>query len=784
MKHYISSRASFLIAGAILLGLTIAMFGDVLFTSKPIVLSEGSDLSTLFIPLRHFGFSELRQRNLALWNPHIYSGMPFLGPFQSALLYPLNFPYLVLSLPKAINLDIALHIFLVGIFMYLWAWHRKLHPLACLLSAILLMFCGAHFMHIFAGHLTILSSAIWAPLIFLSIDGLFKGSPHSKKRSLSWVFLGMFAVGMQIFAGYPQYVFCTVVTATVYSAFCIIKAKQRGIIALGLVGIFAGGIALSAVQLFTGIHAAGESVRSIGLPNYWFSALFSFPPENLITLLAPGFLGDISRIPYWGKWYLWEMSLFVGVTGFILAIYGAIYGDRNIRRFSIPMVIILTLLAFGAYTPLFKILYKWVPGFNKFRGSSRFLFQASLFLIMLAGVGIDRIIRRGRINRRTPLAILIAGILIGTAALYIRHSASAANPAGLWQQIMHMVYVPAQIFLPGENYINTHFIQKAGLFASKSLMISAGTFLLLSALFFLTRFSNKAAYVIVLLAIAEIFVFARTSRPTFDFTTTQLPGLKSFLTNHPGDYRVLLHNSNSAMSMNAYDIWGYDPCRLGRYAQFIAFTQRREFEISRYHRLYAMLRCRYIFVRAGDRIRVTEFDDVMPRLQLIQDYAVMPNRNQIFRTMEDTTFDPRQQVILETPPDPKPVKSEEKGTARMLDSSTDHLTIEANLPNPAILLITDAYSKGWRARALPGSIQKQYDVMPANYILRAIPLSAGHHRIRVEYLPMAFQVGKWISIVSVIIYVGLLGWYWKRAKELRKNKIDYLATPMAHQNNR
>jgi hypothetical protein len=758
-----------LIAVAILLGLTIAMFGDVLFASKSIVLSEGSDLSILFIPLRHFGFSELRQRNLALWNPHIYSGTPFLGTFQSALLYPLNFPYLVLSLPKAINLDIALHIFLLGMFMYLWAWHRKLHPLACLLSSILLMFCGAHFMHISAGHLTILSSAVWAPLIFLSIDGLFE------KRSLGWVFLGMFAVSMQIFAGYPQYVFCTAVAAAIYSAFCIVRAKQRGIIALGLIGIFAGGIALGAVQLFTGIHAAGESVRSTGLPSYGFSALFSFPPENLITLLAPGFLGNIRSIPYWGRWYLWEMSLFVGVTGFVLAIYGAIYGDRNIRRFSVPMVIILTLLAFGAYTPLFKILYKWVPGFNKFRGSSRFLFQVSLFLIMLAGIGIDHIIRRGNVNRRTPFVVLIAGVLVGIAAVSIHHSAAAVNPAGLWQQIMRAVYEPFAVSVPEKIYISADFIKKTGLFASKSLMISAGTLLLLSALFFLTRVSNKAACAIALLAVVEIFVFARTSRPTFDFTTTQLPGLKSFLAEHPGDYRILqFQNPNSAMSLGTYDIWGYDPCRLGRYAQFIAFTQRREFELSRYHRLYRMLRCRYAFATAGDKIRVTEFNDIMPRLQLIQDYVVIPDRNQIFRAMEDTAFDPRRKVILETLPDPEPVKSEEKGTAKILNSSTDHLTIEANLPNPAILLITDAYSKGWRARALPGSIQKQYDVMPANYVLRAIPLSAGHHRIRVEYLPMAFRVGKWISIVSVIIYVGLLGWYWKRTKG---------AAPMVRRNN-
>ena len=44
------------------------------------------------------------------------------------------------------------------------------------------------------------------------------------------------------------------------------------------------------------------------------------------------------------------------------------------------MVLLLLVLALGAHTPLFKFLYAWVPGFNRFRGNSKFLFLASLFL--------------------------------------------------------------------------------------------------------------------------------------------------------------------------------------------------------------------------------------------------------------------------------------------------------------------------------------------------------------------------------------------------------------------
>jgi uncharacterized membrane protein YfhO len=121
-------------------------------------------------------------------------------------------------------------------------------------------------------------------------------------------------------------------------------------------------------------------------------------------------------------------------------------------------------------------------------------------------------------------------------------------------------------------------------------------------------------------------------------------------------------------------------------------------------------------------------------------------------------------LILEQEPDPKPGKSNAPGTARVVDSSTDHLTIEAELSDSAILLITDVYRQSWRATPLPGSAQKKYEILPANYILRAIPLAAGKHRLRLDYSPRAFSVGKWISLGSLVVYLALVGWRLAQAR--------------------
>jgi hypothetical protein len=217
------------------------------------------------------------------------------------------------------------------------------------------------------------------------------------------------------------------------------------------------------------------------------------------------------------------------------------------------------------------------------------------------------------------------------------------------------------------------------------------------------------------------------------------------------------------MMTGTQDLWGYGPGVIHRYAEFMAFTQGRNpetaseyLEFSRIHPLFKMLRNRYVLVSEGGEQTFKEIPSSLSRLELIQDWVLLPQRDRIFAAMNQPAFDPRQQVILETRPDPAPAKGKAKGTATITEEGTDYLIVEANLPAPAILLITDNYSRDWRAVALPGSSQEHYDLLPANYILRAIPLSGGNHRLRIEYEPLGYRIGKWISLVSLIFFAGLV----------------------------
>jgi hypothetical protein len=243
------------------------------------------------------------------------------------------------------------------------------------------------------------------------------------------------------------------------------------------------------------------------------------------------------------------------------------------------------------------------------------------------------------------------------------------------------------------------------------------------------------------------------------------PQKAAFYAGYHGDYRTLdLKFTNEAMAARVPDISGYDPTALRRYCEFINWSQGLDpdeatayLNFKQHNPLFSMLRCRYVFVEKDGVTNIAEVGSGLPHLLLLDEYSVQAGRDAICARMSRKGFDPRREVILESEPDPRPQRGAAEGRVRLVNSSSDWLEIEADVPRPMILLVTDSYSKGWKAYPLSGSgAQQKYTVQPANYVLRAIALQAGHHHLRLEYLPRSFVIGKWISIVALVLYASLL----------------------------
>ena len=780
------ARPTFLLLSVLSLALlTVLMFADVLLRGAPPLLSDyGTDLSTQFLFWREFGFSELRHGNFALWNPYVFCGMPFFGMFQSALLYPPNWLYLVLPLVHAVNFGIALHVFLLGLFMLLWLWRCGLHPLASLLGAILVMFSGPYFLHIYAGHLTSLCAMTWTPLILLCVDGLL-GRP-----SLRWFLLAAFAVTMQLLAGHPHQMFYALVTVILYAGLGLVRPPRRfGALAL-LAGAYAFAFCIGAAQMLAGVETGRESLRSGGL-SIEVAGMLSFPPENLLTLIAPKILGMDGAVPYWGRWYFWETSLYFGVAGLALAFVGLARGRSGERLRPGIIAGILIVLALGHYTPVFSLLYHWVPGFSSTRGNCKFSFYALLFLVRLAAEGFEHLWRRHERPSsdlpgwRPVLWVLIAvGAVLATACALF-WDASRESPR-LIAAVFEYLRNSGESYVP-ELYSTPGFARQAAHYAATNLEFALCPLGLIALCIGTARPGHWSLYLLAVFACGEVFSFALDSRVTFNPERAHFRSIERFVRERPGDYRILqTFNENNTIPARIPNIWGYDPGVPRRYAEFMAFTQGQSLDrltdqvaIARLSPLHRILRCRYYFERTGEGFKIVTGENPLPHLLLVRDYRVETGRDAIFRALAEPGFDPLRTVLLESEPRPAPgggaalasadagaapASADAPGTATLVDSSTDHLTVAADLAAPAILLVTDGYSRGWRARPLGESAQDRYKLMPADYVLRAVPLAAGRHTIRIEYLPGLYRIGKWVSILSLILYTALLAWALRRKK--------------------
>ncbi|HXW85281.1 MAG TPA: hypothetical protein VEJ86_12800 [Candidatus Binataceae bacterium] len=739
----------------ILLILTVAMFATLFFPPGDRVISPfGNDISAEFIYWRQFGFEQLRSGHVALWNPHQFCGEPFMGGFQAALFYPPNLIYLLLPVSVGINLEVALHVFLLGLFMSLWLRRYELAPAAILMASAVVMFSGEAFMRIYAGNLTTLDEMAWVPLLFLTVDELLENP------GVRWVLVGVFAFAMQMFAGHPQWPFNTAVACGLYGAMGIRRAPRRVATLFAGIAVVAGAVLIGAVQLWSGLEVAEEGRRSGGAA-FSFVASFPFPLENLATFLVPGLFGNGTSYPYWGKWGM--ESAFVGVTALTMAGYGLTV--RASKRWSwLAMAVLLFTLGFGDLTPLLHLLYRFVPGFDLFRGPARIVFQGELFLVMLAGLGMDRLIRSGRGALLGGWIVLGVASVLGLAGLALESQAWTFRT--LWAMAVSAVTSDPGTLLTPPAMLGANFLNDSARLAASGLLTAAATALIISALLFARRWRAEAAYVLAVFGIVEVFIFARASVVSFSGAQAFPTMVRDFLGDHPGDYRMLhfpITQTNSAMVIGASDVWGYDPAAPERYAELFNYLVGSDpddplmrLSFRQASPMLRLFRLRFIFLSNETGLHPSEIQNPLPHALLVGGWLEQTQRDEIFSTINSPSFDPERTVILEDAPEPEPVDAEDSaGTAKVVSNGTDSMTIIAETNRPSILLLTDTYSRYWRARALKGSSQASYAVMPADYALMAIPLASGKHRISLDYAPPGYTVGKWISLAGLAGYLIL-----------------------------
>lgn len=777
--------------------LTFAMFADVLFTSQRVISHVSTDLQSQFLNWREYGFGQLAQGNLPLWNPHVYGGQAYFAGFQSALLYPPNWLHLILPVPVAINWIVAIHVFALGYFVYFWCRGRGIGIGGSILAGVMIMFCGPYFLHVYAGHLPHLAIIVWTPLMLMTLDRL------AATGSMRWALFGIFVASMHILAGHPQYVYYTGIILSFYTALLLVRSPKRLQLAGGFVMMYVGAVLVTAVQLFAGIQAAGESVRGGGT-DFNFAATFSLPPDHLLTFFVPTFFQNVlmdpagKQMPYWGIGYLWEMTLFISISGLMLAVWGIFHFEPVKKRIAlasdaeksvrpplpinrqaiIPLIIIaITLtLALGRYTWFYRPLFDYLPGYSSFRGTVKFAYLCVMFIALLAGMGFDSLIRQRRVSHWYPACIAALGLFAFIMAASIGVS-SGKGTRGSWSRFVTSV-VESSIIDRQKGVTDIYngaifnlrkdpaYLSAIGEYSAQYTAVAGATLLAVAGLIWASRFHRLAPYGLIALASVEMFCFAYATRATMDPAIARsMPSVwQEALDKHDKNQRIVILDYEAwarGMSLGFDNLSGNDPNILRRYAELVYVSVGASPADAKQYlpfmsnqplngRVLSLLRCDLVFGVEGGMLKALQIPNPMPVALLYSKWMKVSPNDALRLTVNSGNIDLTRNVLVEGESQVPMMPSDESpGTLRLVSQTTDSLEFEVDLRSNAMLLVTNNYSTGWRVLPIE-SQQARFDILPANYTHMGIPLRAGKHHFVLDYSPLAFRVGRWVSILSIL----------------------------------
>jgi len=309
-----------------------------------------------------------------LWTPYFYSGQPFIA-VPEYYLFDLNFLYILLSnnIFFSMNFSVISYFFIAGLGMYLLVYEILRKRNAAFIAALIFMFNG--FMHTFIlhGHLNILESYALIPFVFL-----FTYKALNKKAWLRNSIIAAIFFSMMIYAGGMIFFLYTGLIMGLYMSWGLIgsnfkKRLLRTIFVSLVVIILLFG--LSALKLMPSIEFVKMSSRGAGVG-------------------YQEFLGEpISISNLWGTivnvFPLITFSGAIGITSFILLLFGLLSLRKKIVMFSILLIILSILLASGTFVT--ELFYK-LPGFNQMRHIERSLVMFVFIGPIIAAYGFNNLV--------------------------------------------------------------------------------------------------------------------------------------------------------------------------------------------------------------------------------------------------------------------------------------------------------------------------------------------------------------------------------------------------------
>ena len=733
--------------GLLLALLIAATFPQVLAGVETFV---ARDYGFFAYPLAHFQQDCLRHGEFPLWNPYNNCGVPFLAQWNTMPLYPPALAALALPLGWSLSFFCLAHLWWAGFGMFFLARRWTGNDFAAAFAGLAFAFNG------FTLNLLMWPSHIatfaWLPWVVLVAELAWRMGAEK-------IILAAFAGAMQMLAGGPETIFLTwlFVAALWLQQFFMAgrdaSSPPRRAMLWRLPLVVALVISLTLVQLLPFLDLVAHAQRETG----YTDLRWSLPGWGWVNFLVPMAFGStVTEGIFFQHGQYWTSSYYLGLGTLWLVVIAA-FCVRERRVWLLTGAGIFALLcALGDNTPFYPLLRKLIPQLSFITYPVKFVMIAVFVAPLLAAFALANLekVRQHLFALGGILLTLIGGILI-------------------WTQLAPM---------SGDD---SHATLLNGFSRAAMLILTGG------ALWLITRASQSrwlriAPLLLLLIAWVDVLTHEPRQNPTVLPTVYESNDIRTMLAMNPqpelGGPRAMLAPA-AALELTRFAV--SDPAnnflakRLGYCgnANLLDAVPKVDGFFSLTPREYDRLLTFVYTVTNADFGRLKDFMGVAqitapgellkwqsrPTAHPLLTAGLQPvflDDAQAMVALARNDFDGSKTVYL--PPEEKYFVTVSNQTAAKIRSAKfgiQSVDAEVEAAEPALVTVAQTFYHHWRATVDGQPVR----VLRANVAFQAVPVPAGKHTLRLDYVDSTFEIGGLISLLMwincAVVFLVLLRRY-------------------------
>lgn len=678
------------------------------------------------IPWRKVVMDAWKNGSAPTINAFTFAGAPIDANVQAAPFYPLNILFLLLPFSAAWTLLIMLQPFLAGIFLYMYLRRHALSVAAAFTGAMSWAFGGFAVAWLTWG--TIMHTALWLPLMLLSVDNLVLAD---KKKAFyaKWTMVLATAGIMTILAGHIQvalYSGLAVCAYMIWKRKDITGRRHYPWIVLAILAV----VVVTAIQWVPLVSFFSESGRASASASYLKAGWF-VPWQHLAQFVAPDFFGNPATLNYWGEWNYGEFVGYVGIIPLVFAISALFSGGIPGFFTSVIIVCLLGILQ----SPLSRLPFVLELPVLSVMQPTRLMVLLDFALSVLAAYGLDTFLKGGR--RKLRVGVAVTAVFLGI----------------LW------------VIVLGAKYIGADSATLANLtVAKRNLVIPTGIFGFLSILLVIFSRVRYALWkylgitAVCMVIVFDLFrfgwKFTPFTDPAYFFPKT---GIISFLEQQDPPFRVMsLDDRILPPNVSAYygieSVEGYDPVASVLYENFLAASERGNANVmqgSGFNRIYTAhnidsvllpyLNVKYVLtltdisrpflrevMREGET-RLYEYTLSYPRVYLADAVQVAKGADTLAKLFASET---KYTAVYDGYPHVVNMPLTGNESAEILSYSAGSIAVRVHAENERLLVLLNRFDRRWTA-TVDGL--KAPNLTRVNYLFMGLKVSPGSHDIILSY---------------------------------------------------